>query len=628
MGKEKRLVKFLKSKGFIAIIIAVVFLAAAVPLSYIYYNKWLDIPNFASPKYNFMTVSGNEAKPGEVLTYEISLKNSGRVPARNIYIETAIPQNTNFVEGDYKYLKDVEDSQVTFFIDSLGTGQEIKVSYQVETRSPLDNGTIISNGGFSLKYSRERFQDTITKYFEANLETEVKSQIDFTGSYYKITDRNGEYIRMGDMLNAVFFLKNKGDMVAREILLDNLIPQNTEFVNNSFDSNGDAYLDSIGDKVVVRIDELENDSDLLFRYSLKVKSGLEDKAAILFEPTIRASEEQEVFEEKEFLVRSFPDLVDFSFRSADENGGDLLPGEIVRYSVSFRNDGDGIADGLLLKNIIPANTSFIDGSFGGGSVEQSGDTLNVSLPQLKPGEEYSCSYRVRLAGGLSYGTNLTAASTLIYGGEEIDSGSITRMVVSNYSYTVAVMGDSQVARTGWVGILNSMFEQRYVYGDFRFIKSGKGGETVVMGYNRMINSGILGQNPYLFIINYGTNDADISLGGYRTSPESFRYYLTAMVSTIKANTNAMVVVMSTGPQNEAHTHANVNSSLRTINTIAAQVCAQNGAVFVDVFNPMLQTGNPNQFLSDGLHYNGNGDHFVATVAFSTISRYLNRYGTK
>ncbi|MDZ7836838.1 MAG: hypothetical protein U5N58_02235 [Actinomycetota bacterium] len=91
-----------------------------------------------------------------------------------------------------------------------------------------------------------------------------------------------------------------------------------------------------------------------------------------------------------------------------------------------------------------------------------------------------------------------------------------------------IMGDSQVANTKWANHLNNMFEQRYFYGDFSFIASGKGGETVDMGYNRMLSSGILNQNPYIFIINYGTNDADTSSGYYRIAPETFRYYLGAI----------------------------------------------------------------------------------------------------
>ncbi|MDZ7836839.1 MAG: GDSL-type esterase/lipase family protein [Actinomycetota bacterium] len=97
---------------------------------------------------------------------------------------------------------------------------------------------------------------------------------------------------------------------------------------------------------------------------------------------------------------------------------------------------------------------------------------------------------------------------------------------------------------------------------------------------------------------------------------------------MKTNTGAMVVVMSTGVANEKVNESHSNSDLATYNNLASQVAAQHGAVFVDVFNPMMQSGNPNQYLGDGLHYNSTGDQFVATITFNTIARHLNQYGTR
>ncbi|MGM0366588.1 MAG: GDSL-type esterase/lipase family protein [Actinomycetota bacterium] len=628
MEKKSKFKKFIKTKTFIAIASVIVLLAIALPLAYMYYNQYLDIPNFASEDSNYMSASNNEAKPGDTLSYEITIKNEGRVPVSTILIETEIPQHTILVEKDYSYLKYTGEGIINFVIDSLEAGQKETVSYEVIIDSPLDSGTIISTEGFRIDYFRERFEEQETKYFTANLQTEVISQVNLSSSYYQIKDPGTEYLRMGDSLDISFFIENSGDMTARNLKVEGLLPQHTEYVNNSFTSNGDAYIENATDNPIVHIDKLQSNHSLSFKYTLEVKQDLEDNTKILFEPVMGASQTQKEFEIIELLVRAFPELVDFSFSAADENGGDLLANDTIRYTVSFKNAGDGKATNILLKNIIPANTTYLDGNFGQASLEQSGSSLDATIPELKPGQQYSCSYRIKVSPGITHGTNLTATGTLIYDGKEIDSGSATFMAVANYSYNVAVMGDSQVSRTGWTSILNSMFEQRYPYGDFNFIKSGKGGETVVMGYNRMLSSGILGQNPYIFIINYGTNDADISSGTYRTSPEAFRHYLGTMISTIKSNTNAMVVVMSTGPKNESKTQEGANEALRTMNSITSQVCAQQGAVFVDLYNPIVQTGNPNQFLSDGLHYNSNGDKFVAGIAFNAISSRLNKYGTR
>lgn len=620
---------FFKSKAFIILILAALLLAIAIPVGYMYYLDYLNSPNFVSPESNFISVSADQASPGDQLTYTIRLANEGRKEANDIHVTTDLPEHTTLIDENTDYLEQIIGNQVKFLIDSLPVGQNIEFSYTVTIDNPLDNGTVISNNSFLVNYQRQGDQETVEKKFETDLKTTVTSNIDFSESYYKITDENGGYIRMGDTLNIVYFVKNSGNMVAENVKIKGIIPANTNLVEGSFSSDS-AYMDQVDGETVIKLDKVETNAKMFINYSVQVASGLADNTKVLFEPTIENGTMQAVMENQEFTVRAFPQFTPLSLAGVDENGGDLLPNETVRYTVTFKNEGDGSAFNVFVENAIPDNTTLLDYSLEPSQFnwELQDKVFSVRIAELAPGEEFSYSYRVKVAGGLYYGTKITNTNTLIHQEERLSSQSVTHTIISNYGYNVVVMGDSQVANTNWAGHLNGIFEQKYFYGDFNFIKSGKGGETVLMGYNRMLSSGVLGQSPYIFILNYGTNDADTSSGYYRIAPETFRYYLGAMIDTIKTNTGALVVVMSTGPVNEGVNEAHTNSDLATYSNLAAQVAAQHGAVFVDVFNPMMQSGNPNQYLGDGLHYNSNGDQFVASIAFNTISRHLNQYGTR
>jgi len=628
-GSKGGFSNFFKSKAFIILVLAALALAIGIPIGYICYLDYLNVPNFVSQDANYITVSKQEASPGDTLTYIISITNEGRKTVTDVLVTSDIPENTQLVSKDIEFLESAGDEKISFLIDSLEVGAKKRFSYDVRLENPLDNGTVITNNTLDITYKRNGGQETVNKKFETGLQTRVVSNIDFSESYYKITDENGEYIRMGDILNVVFFVKNSGNMVATDVKIKGIIPENTAYVEGSFTSEA-AYMDVIDGQPVIRFERIDTNAKTFINYSVRVSSGLSDNTRVVFEPVIENGTSQAVLENQELTVRTFPQFSEFTLTGVDENGGDLLPNETIKYTVTFRNIGDGSAFNVFVENVIPENTTLLESSIDPSMFkwEARDKVFSVKVAELSPGEEFSYYYRVKVAGGLYYGTKVTNTSTLIYQEERLSSESVTHTVISNYTYNVVVMGDSQVANTQWVSHLNSLFEQNYFYGDFKFIKSGKGGETINMGYNRMISSGILGQSPYIFIINYGTNDADTSSGYYRIAPETFRYYLGAMIDTIKTNTGAMVVVMSTGAVNEKLNNAHSNSDLATFNNIAAQVCAQRGAVFVDVLNPMLQSGNPNQYLADGLHYNSAGDQLVAKVAFNAISAHLNKYGTR
>ncbi len=620
---------FFKSKTFIILIITLLTLAVFIPVGYILYLDWSNSPNFASPDKNFVSVSETRANPGDTIIYRITITNEGRKTATGIHITTDIPQDTKLAKGEIPYLEDAGEDKIYFLVGSLEPGQKKVLEYAVIIDTPLDDGTTINNNTFSIEYSRKGSTETINKKFEIGLETSVESSIDFSKSYYRITDENGGDVRQGDKLSVIFFIKNTGNMASKDITLKNIIPEGTSFIEGSFISQG-AYMDEAEGQAVIGLEKAEPGKRIFLNYSLAVNSGLSDNTKLFFTPYISYSGKQASLKNQELTVRAMAEISGFSLTGIDENGGDLLPNETIKYTVYFKNAGDGATKNLVIENTIPPYTSLLETSLDQERMvwEKENEVFRVNVSELGPGEEFSFYYRVKIDGGLYYGTKITNKAALLSYADRLTSSSVTHTVISNYYYNVVVLGDSQVAQTTWVERLNAMFEENYLYGSFRFIKSGVNGETAVTGYNRMLDSGILKQNPYIFIINYGTNDAFTGSDYYRTSPEAFRHYLGAMIDTVKTNTGALVVVMSTGVSNEElHPH-HKNSSLSMYNNIASQVTSEHGAVFVDVFSPLIKSENPYQYLADGLHYNGKGDQLVAEIAFDVISKYLNEYGTR
>ncbi|MDZ7836836.1 MAG: hypothetical protein U5N58_02225 [Actinomycetota bacterium] len=232
---------FFKSTAFIIIIIVALILAIAIPVGYIFYLDYLNTPNFVSSSSNYITVSAQQASPGDELTYTINLANEGRKDVTDVHITTDMPQYTSISSQDIDYLEHVDRETISFMVGLIKVGQSRQLTYTVTVDNPLDHGTVIANNSFKITYRRQGEQEKIEKKFETSLETAVESNIDFAESYYKITDENGEYIRMGDNLNIVFFIKNSGNMIAEDVKIKGIIPDNTGYVEGSFTSADRLY---------------------------------------------------------------------------------------------------------------------------------------------------------------------------------------------------------------------------------------------------------------------------------------------------------------------------------------------------------------------------------------------------
>lgn len=72
---------------------------------------------------------------------------------------------------------------------------------------------------------------------------------------------------------------------------------------------------------------------------------------------------------------------------ADVNGGQVRPGDVLRYTVSPRNDGDDAATGVRVEDAVPAGTTLAPGSLRGpgGTAAPDGRSVASDVGMLAPG---------------------------------------------------------------------------------------------------------------------------------------------------------------------------------------------------------------------------------------------------
>src|SRR5205823_637399 len=94
------------------------------------------------------TAARKEVAPGSNITYTISYSNTGNMNATGVVITDTIPANTSFVSATGGGT--LAAGVVTWNIGALAAGASTSVQLVVAVASPLANGTVITNGTYSI----------------------------------------------------------------------------------------------------------------------------------------------------------------------------------------------------------------------------------------------------------------------------------------------------------------------------------------------------------------------------------------------------------------------------------------------------------------------------------------------
>ncbi len=100
----------------------------------------------------------------------------------------------------------------------------------------------------------------------------------------------------------------------------------------------------------------------------------------------------------------------------DENGGDLVPGDIVRYTIRIDNDGYEDATNTVLTNAIPTGLTYVADSMTvqGAGVPDNGPPLNFTVGTVPTGGFRTVTFRARVNADVTPGTAIVNVPNLSY----------------------------------------------------------------------------------------------------------------------------------------------------------------------------------------------------------------------
>ncbi len=337
--------------------------------------------------------------PGATLSYTILLSNPvpATAPATNIVVTDPIPINATYVGGSANLGGTFAANTVTWNVASLAPGATLSLTFQVMVNSPLVNGTQIVNVA---AYNSDQLltptptNTTINPVVSAPILNLVKSNIP-TGA-----------LGVDGTVTYNLILTNTGNENAENVVISDTLPSGTTFVNatipGSYNLGTNAVSWSLGTLV-------GPNGTVTVAMTVKVAAGGNGQVPVGLNVTDIAnysyanSSGGNSGSGQSNQVNNLTLSHSLSKSSIPATGTTVSPGSTITYNLVYTNTGTGSFTAVTVRDSIPANTTYVNGSanLGGGLV---GGQAVWNLAMVTAGQVVNLSFQVTVNTPSANGT--------------------------------------------------------------------------------------------------------------------------------------------------------------------------------------------------------------------------------
>jgi uncharacterized repeat protein (TIGR01451 family) len=336
------------------------------------------------------------ADPGDIITYTIKYENKGTGVAGDVWINDTIPADTTFVSAVPTYTS-VSDTTYTWHFTDVKTGIN-SIIIKVKVDIAVDDGTELLN-----QVTMEYYDVNGNPYTEEgdSVKVIVTAPIFTLNKEADVTSADP-----GDIITYTITYKNLGSGNAANVWINDTIPVDTTMVSAS-----PTYDNVLGNTYTWYFMNVAPGSYAI-TVKVKVNPFTNDQESMVNKVTLEFSDANG--------NQPYPMLLDYAYvtcttpiisitKIADVSTAD--PGDIITYTISYKNTGTGIAAHVWINDSIAADTTYVSSTPTYTSV--SGDTYTWYFKDVKPGT-YQITLKVKVDVGTPDGTNLLNSVTLDY----------------------------------------------------------------------------------------------------------------------------------------------------------------------------------------------------------------------
>lgn len=379
----------------------------------------ISAADLTSSTKTFVDRNGGDARPGDLLDYTITVRNTGNAPARDLVVRDVLDSRLSIQQPilDGGTLGPNGELLWTRF-EPLGVGESATFRFTARIALPLPDGIEIPNQaqldiqGLATPFvtddpsTPELGDPTIVRVTAAPDVALTKT----------VTDVNGGSVRPGDELRYELTVRNTGDALATNVVVTDVLDTNLDFVSTNAEGTWNAATRTVtwtlGDVGITP-------ADRVVTLTARVKRPLEDGTIIPNQAQVRFDElgtpvlsddptTPAPLDPTRVTVVAKPDLSATQKTVIDLNGGDFAPEDEVEYAIVVRNTGDDTATGVVVRDVIDAALVDVVPT-DGGTFDAATRTITWNLPSLalSPDGDRTLRFRARIAPMLPNGTRVS-----------------------------------------------------------------------------------------------------------------------------------------------------------------------------------------------------------------------------
>lgn len=351
--------------------------------------------------------------PNGLLTYTIAYTVTGNEPAPGVTLRDVLPVNTSFVA-----CVDVPCSQsggiVTWILGMLNPPANGFVTFVVRVTSLLANGTLITN--------------TVSMTDTSGLTTTGQVVVPVVSSHQLAVSKNAmpSPVAAGGLLTYTIMYTVTGNEPAVGVTLNDALPANT-----SFDSCSGAPCGTSNGSVIWNLGNLNPVTGGMVTLVVRVGTPLISGTQIVNNVTLTDTNGGGTAQAQAItpVVSSHQIAV-----SKSATPSPVAPGGLLTYTIAYTVTGNEPAQGVTLRDTIPANTTYVDCL---SACTLTGGVASWNLGTLNPPTNGTVTLVVRLNTPLPNGTLITNTVSMTDTSGLTSTGQVVVPVVSSHLLQVS-----------------------------------------------------------------------------------------------------------------------------------------------------------------------------------------------
>src|SRR5439155_764372 len=323
--------------------------------------------------------------PGSNITYTISYSNTGNANATGVVITDTIPANTSFVSATGGGT--LAAGVVTWNIGALAAGASTSVQLVVAVASPLANGTVITNGTYSIDSNETAPTNG------AAITTTVSSAPVLNISKTDAPDP----VAPGSNVTYTISYSNTGNMNATGVVITDTVPANTSFVS----ATGGGTL--AAGVVTWNIGALAAGASTSVQLVVQVATPLPN-GTIITNGTYSIDSNETAPTNGAAVTTTVTSDPILTISKSDGPDPAVAGTDDITYTISYSNIGNANATGVVITDTVPSGTTFVSATAGGSL---SGGVITWNIGAVGTGASGSVQLVVKVNSPLPNGTVIT-----------------------------------------------------------------------------------------------------------------------------------------------------------------------------------------------------------------------------